>query len=63
VSKETPGRGSNPKEYLRGYFFGLLYGGTVKGQNSSGVLQSFQSTFLGNSIISFYFSESYSAGI
>jgi hypothetical protein len=62
VSKETPGRGSNPKEYLRGYFFGLLYGGTVKGQNSSGVLQSFQSTFLGISHF-FLFLESYSASI
>ncbi len=31
VSKEMPGRGSFPKEYLRGYFLDYCTGSTVKG--------------------------------
>ncbi len=30
VSKETPGRDSNPNEYMRGYFLDTVSGATVK---------------------------------
>jgi hypothetical protein len=50
MSKELPGRRSNPNNILMGYFWVTVSGAAVKGKNSSGLSLIFSKCFLGISI-------------